>query len=140
MAERIIEDVLYAIDFHPQEMAMYGNQVNFDLRFAPMAEDADQPANEVPLLLVVQAHTMVQPSGGERRRFDLLKIGWQIVVASDAAVVPRVLLDQRRFLDHMLQKSAETVNQLAQQAGVEAALAPDLLDEIAAAYANQSQQ
>ena len=89
MAERITEDVLYAIDYHPQELAMYGNQVNVDLRFAPMVDDPETPVSEVPLLLVVQAHTMVKPSGGETRRFDLLKIGWQIVVTCDEAVNPR---------------------------------------------------
>lgn len=145
-------DRLYGITMRPQELALYGEKVHFGLRYSPIADRPDEPGERHFKLLVLEVHAELPSEDalahGKPRRLQLLKCGWEAELAT--AVPARVdqLVELDEEVPRLLARIADTVNELARRAGLEAPLGPDLVRDLVASYrakvreggANDSQQ
>ncbi len=132
----IAGDRLYSLTFRPHELALFGQSVAIDLRYAPMIEPGDPPSASHVRVAVLDISTQipaVELGGGPEdppRILDLLKIGWELELtcreplrSGEVGPVPG---EEARVVDAI----AETVNGLAARAGIAAPIDADLRAEL----------
>ena len=131
-------DRLYGITMRPQELALYGEKVHFGLRYSPITDQAEELSDRHFKLLVLEVHAELPSEDalahGKPRRLQLLKCGWE----AELATTVKVRTDQVAELDdevpRLLARIADTVNELARRAGLEAPLGPDLVRDLVVSY------
>lgn len=132
---QIVGDRLYGIDFRPQELALHGERVRFDLRCSVIADEMDVPAEQHWKLLVMQVFAPLTEALAKQHGTNellLLKCGWELELRAEPAVAARALADTAEELRLLLSRIADTVNDLARRAGLEAPLGPALVDSLLA--------
>jgi len=141
-APRIVADRLYGLTIRPQELALYGDQVRFALRYAPMFDDATELASTHFKLLVLEVDAPMPKEAGQsgERRLDLLKIGWELELACDVPCKVGSLPEQAGEMPRLLDRMADTVNELARRAGLEAPFTPDVVDRLLTDYRQRAAQ
>ena len=133
---RLVGDRLYGVDYKPHELSMYGERVNFHLRWSPIADDLAQSETTHYRLLVLEITAEVPEDAADPRRgqvVELLKIGWECELETDELAAAQDLDDPLDQLRHALTAAADTVNELARRAGYEAPLGTDVVDSLLAA-------
>ncbi len=74
MTARIVADRLYGIQLRPQELALYGEQVRIDLRYAPVFEDPDEVTATHYKLLVCEISAELPADDALRRPAGQLNV------------------------------------------------------------------
>lgn len=134
---RIVGDRLYGISMRPHELALYGDRVAFQLRYSPIFDDPDEEATTHFKLLVLEVGCELPPDselGVGERRLELVKCGWELEVATDHPCATARLPERPDEVPLLLGRVAETVNELARRAGLEAPLGPEVTDRLVAHY------
>jgi hypothetical protein len=133
-----VHDRLYGISFRPQELAVYGEKVAFSLRYGPVTDDEPKVATQHFKLLVLEIHAQVKPSDdlapAAPRRLQLLKCGWELELRSEQPVLTAQLPEESEEIRQLLEKIADTVNDLARRAQLEAPLGPEVVDDLVQQY------
>ena len=130
-------DRLYSIAFRPQELALLGSAVAIAVRYAAIADPGDPPATRHFRLLVVEVTAQVPASdfggsaGDPPREVQLLKIGWELELATPIARPAAGLGTLPGEAPLLAGRIADTVNDLAKRAGIDPPISPDLRSEIA---------
>lgn len=136
----------------PQELALYGEKVHFGLRYSPIADRADELSDRHFKLLVLEVHADLPSEDalahGKSRRLHLLKCGWEAELTTSVPARTDQLAELDDEVPRLLGRIADTVNELARRAGLEAPLGPDLVKDLVVSYrakvrgsdANDSQQ
>jgi hypothetical protein len=139
-APRIVADRLYALEIRPQELAVHGERVRFDLRYGAIFEDPSEVAERHFKLLVFEVRAP-RPADAPAERDDelqLLKIGWELELAPAAPARVGTLPEAAEEVPLLLGRIADTVNELARRARLEAPLGPDLVRSLIADYRARS--
>lgn len=138
MQPRIVADRLYGITLRPQELALYGARVAFDLRYAPMADDADPPATSHFKLMVLEVVARLDPGDELARQGQstllVAKCGWELELASDQPCRGVDLAEAPGEAPLLLGRIADTVNDLARRAGVPQPLGPEVVTSLLLRY------
>ncbi|GDY15132.1 hypothetical protein LBMAG53_40100 [Planctomycetota bacterium] len=130
-------DRLYSIAFRPQELALLGGAVAIDVRYAAIADPGDPPVTRHFRLLVVEVTAQVPASefggsaGDPPRAVQLLKIGWELELATTTPCPAAGLGTSPKEAPLLAGRIADTVNDLAKRAGIDPPISPDLRREIA---------
>jgi len=134
----IAGDRLYGISIRPQELALYGEAVSFSLRYGPVVEDPSAEAMQHFKLLVLEVHADLKQDDalarGKSRKLQLLKCGWEIELSTVSACRTDGLGERDDEVPLLMQRIADTVNELARRAGLEAPLGPDLIADLLLRY------
>lgn len=79
---------------------------------------------------------------GERagQRLDLLKIGWELELVCAVPCVVGSLTEQPGEMKHLLDRVADTVNELARRAGLEAPFTPVVVEQLLVDYRKSGPQ
>ncbi|MBA3685932.1 MAG: hypothetical protein H0W72_11930 [Planctomycetes bacterium] len=132
---------LYGISMRPQELALYGDKVQFSLRYAPMFDDAAEVTAAHYKLLVLEIGALIddqravgQPTG---TRLELLKCGWELELSVDPPAQVGKVPELSEEVPLLLGRIADTVNELARRAGLEAPLGPVLIEQMLRDYRRQ---
>jgi hypothetical protein len=137
-AARIVADRLYGIQLRPQELALYGEQVRIDLRYAPVFEDPEERTATHYKLLVCEISATLPADDALRRpagqRLLLLKCGWELELATEGERQVGSLAESPDEMKLLLDRIAETVNDLARRARLEAPLGPEVVERLLADY------
>ncbi len=134
----LVGDRLYGIHMRPQELALHGERVSFELRYSPIFDDASELATSHFKLLVLEIHA--EPPAGEApartagRPLQLLKCGWELELSTPRACQVGTLVELDDEVPRLLGRIADTVNDLAGRAGLEAPLGPDLVADLVGRY------
>ncbi len=141
VAITMIADRLYGITMKPQELSVYGDSLTVSLSYAPMYEDPTAVADTHFKLLVLEASVEVPEddnlgdiSGSE---LEVLKIGWELEVTADPACSVADLVESDEEMPRLLDRVADTVNELARRAGLEAPFGPDIIAGLLQRYREQ---
>jgi hypothetical protein len=133
-----INDRLYGISMRPQELAVYGESVSFSLRYGPVMDDAAAAVKQHFKLLVLEIHADLPGNDalaqGKPRRLQLLKCGWELELSTADNVRTDELEEGSNEVPRLLAKVADTVNELARRAGLEAPLGPDVVTDLVNQY------
>jgi len=132
MNTSIVGDRLYGIEMRPQEMALFGDRVHFHIRFSPIA-DEDVPTTQHFKLLVLEVVAPLpedHPKAAELRELQVLKCGWELELSSDEPLRSAELGSPAEEARLLLGRIADTVNELARRAGLEAPLGIGVIDEL----------
>jgi hypothetical protein len=134
----ITGDRLYGISLRPQELAIYGDAVSFALRYGPVVDDPSAELNQHFKLLVLEIHADLKQDDalahGKPRKLQLLKCGWELELNTVAACRTAALSEQDTEVPRLLERIADTVNELARRAGLEAPLGPELVSDLLQRY------
>lgn len=134
----IVGDRLYGISMRPQELAIYGERVTFSLRYAAIFDDGGEAAKRHFKLLVLEigADLPPDPEVGrtETTQLELLKCGWELELEAAEPVAVGSLPERDDEVPLLLGRIADTVNELARRAQLEAPLAPSVVDGLVADY------
>jgi hypothetical protein len=134
----IAGDRLYGISMRPQELAIYGEAVSFSLRYGPVVEDPSAELTQHFKLLVLEIHADLKQDDalahGRPRKLQLLKCGWEIELVTLNACRTDSLTERDDEAPLLLGRIADTVNELARRAGLEAPLGPDLIVDLLQRY------
>lgn len=138
MSATVIDsDRLYGITYRPQELALYGEKVRFHLRAAAVYDDPEEVTDTHYRVLVLEIHADLPQDdelGRQAGSLQLLKIGWELTLKTAApqrvGTVPEVVGEAGRLLDRI----ADTVNDLARRAGLEAPLGPEVITHLLTQY------
>lgn len=134
----IAGDRLYGISMRPQELAIYGEAVSFSLRYGPVVEDPSAELIQHFKLLVLEIHADLQQDDalahGKPRKLQLLKCGWEVELVTTTACRSDALSERDDEAPLLLDRIADTVNELARRAGLEAPLGPDLIVDLLKRY------
>ncbi|HEX3135731.1 MAG TPA: hypothetical protein VHX44_19370 [Planctomycetota bacterium] len=134
----IAGDRLYGISMRPQELAIYGDAVSFSLRYGPVVEDPSAELIQHFKLLVLEIHADLKQDDalahGKPRKLQLLKCGWEIELGTTNACRTDSLPERQDEAPLLLSRIADTVNELARRAGLEAPLGPDLIADLLQRY------
>jgi hypothetical protein len=134
----IAGDRLYGISLRPQELAIYGEAVSFSLRYGPVVEDPSAESRQHFKLLVLEVHADLKQDDalahGKPRKLQLLKCGWELELTTVEACRTDALAERDEEAPLLLGRIADTVNDLARRAGLEAPLGPDLVDDLLTRY------
>ena len=65
---RLVGDRLYGVDYKPHELSIYGERVNFHLRWSPIADDMAESATTHYRLLVLEITAEVPTDAADPRR------------------------------------------------------------------------
>lgn len=134
-AVQIAADRLYGITLRPQELSLYGEHVRFSLRYAPLFDDPAEVTAHHFKLLVLEVDTEVPAGEGQpARRLDLLKIGWEMELSCEPPAQVGTLAELPDEMRRLLDRVADTVNELARRAGLEAPFTPQVVDRLLADY------
>jgi len=133
---RIVADRLYGITMRPQELGMYGERVRFSLRYSPMFDDPAEITVNHFKVLVLEVDAEMPATAGVRagQRLDLLKIGWELELVCDKPCVVGSLPELPEEMKRLLDRIADTVNELARRAGLEAPFTPEVMERLLADY------
>jgi hypothetical protein len=134
----IAGDRLYGISLRPQELAIYGEAVSFSLRYGPVVEDPSSELTQHFKLLVLEVHADLNQDDalahGKPRKLQLLKCGWEIELTTPNACRTDSLSERDDEVPTLLARIADTINDLARRAGLEAPLGPDLIEDLLQRY------
>lgn len=134
----IAGDRLYGISLRPQELAIYGEAVSFSLRYGPVVEDPSSETTQHFKLLVLEVHADLNQDDalahGKPRKLQLLKCGWEIEITTPLACRTDAIGERDDEVPLLLSRIADTVNELARRAGLEAPLGPDLIADLLQRY------
>ena len=139
-AAAISGDRLYGISMRPQELALYGERVSCEVRYSAIADDEAATAERHYKLLVLEiaanANAPGAPGapGAPVRRLQLLKCGWELELTSSAPCRTAELAELADEVPLLLARIADTVNELARRAGLEAPLGPELVSDLVQRY------
>jgi hypothetical protein len=101
-------------------------------------DDAGTEVTQHYKLLVLEIHADLPDSDalahGKPRRLQLLKCGWELELATSEACRTETLLETNEEVPRLLDKVADTVNDLARRAGLEAPLGPDVISDLVSQY------
>jgi hypothetical protein len=133
MQPTIVADRLYGISMRPHELALHGGQVSFSLRYGAICDDAAELLTRHFKLLVLEIHAQValEPDAAPRR-LELLRCGWELELSTPAPCPTADLAELPAELPRLMVRIADTVNDLARRAGLEAPLGPALVDQLTA--------
>src|ERR1043165_3024622 len=124
----IAGDRLYGISLRPQELAIYGEAVSFSLRYGPVVDDPSTEQTQHFKLLVLEVRADLQQGDalarGKPRKLQLLKCGWEIELTTPTACRTDALGEREDEVPLLMARIADTVNDLARRAGLEAPLGP----------------
>lgn len=131
-------DRLYGISLRPQELAIYGDAVSFALRYGPVVDDPAAELKQHFKLLVLEIHADLKQDDalahGKPRKLQLLKCGWELELNTVTACRTAALSEQDTEVPRLLERIADTVNELARRAGLEAPLGPELVTDLLQRY------
>ncbi len=134
----IAGDRLYGISLRPQELAIYGDAVSFALRYGPVVDDPSAELKQHFKLLVLEIHADLKQDDalahGKPRKLQLLKCGWELELNTVTACRTDSLSEQDTEVPRLLGRIADTVNELARRAGLEAPLGPELVTDLLQRY------
>jgi hypothetical protein len=131
----IVGDRLYGIHLRPQELALHGERVEFELRYSPIFEDDAELAERHFKLLVLEIHVALSGEGQQRaQRLQLMKCGWELELSTPGPVRVGTLPELEEEVPLLLGRVADTVNDLARRAGLEAPLGPELVADLVGRY------
>jgi len=133
---RIVADRLYGITMRPQELGLYGDRVRFALRYSAMFDDPAEMTATHFKLLVLEVDVEMPATADIRagQRLELLKIGWELELACDEPCVVGSVPEQPEEMKRLLDRIADTVNELARRSGLEAPFTPDVMERLLADY------
>jgi len=128
-------DRLYGITMRPQELALYGEKVSCEVRYSPIVDDETVASERHYKLLVLEIEVaLAGAAGGAPRRLQLLKCGWELELTSAVPCRVAELAELAQEVPLLLARIAETVNELARRAGLEAPLGPELVAGLVQRY------
>jgi hypothetical protein len=131
-------DVLYGIELRPQELLLYGDEIPFQLRYAPIFEDPAAVVREHYKLLVLECIKTLPPDLAVGRtqamELRLMKVGWQLQVTTAEAIRCDAIGESPGEVPFLLARIAETVNGLAQKAGVDAPMPEGVVARLGEQY------
>jgi hypothetical protein len=128
-------DRLYGITMRPQELALYGQRVSCEVRYSPIADDEAVAAERHYKLLVLEMAVDLAPAtGAPARRLQLLKCGWELELTSASPCLVAELAELEEEVPLLLARIADTVNELARRAELEAPLGPELVADLVQRY------
>jgi len=134
----IAGDRLYGISMRPQELAIYGEAVSFSLRYGPVVENPSAELTQHFKLLVLEVHADLKQDDalahGKPRKLQLLKCGWEIELTTTVSCRTDMIGEREDEVPVLLERIADTVNDLARRAGLEAPLGPDLIADLLQRY------
>lgn len=138
----IDSDRLYGVEYRPQELALYGEQVRFRLRCAPVFDDPAELTDTHFRLMVLEITAQVptdltdsaQTSGAPTNELQLLKIGWELTLRTATAQQVGTLVEGIGEAARLLDRIAEAVNDLARRAGLDAPLGPEVVTHLLTTY------
>lgn len=136
-AATIVGDRLYGIAIQPQELALYGDKVEFHLRYSPIFDDENEKAERHFKLMVLEIYAEVPADHEMRRkaaRLQLLKCGWELELSVPAPTQVGTLPESDEEAPLLLNRIADTVNELARRARLEAPLGPDVVKSLISDY------
>ena len=135
---KLVADRLYGVTLRPQELALYGERLHLSLHYAPMFDEADAAATQHFKLLVLEGEVAFpedQALGDMAgRRVQVLKIGWELEVETDQPIRPVDLAEDPGEVPRLLDRIADTVNELARRAGLEAPFGPEVVQSLLDEY------
>lgn len=133
----IVGDRLYGIAIQPQELALYGEKVEFHVRYSPIFDDENEKTEHHFKLMVLEIYANV-PADAEMRkkaaRLQLLKCGWELELSVPAAARVGTLTELDEEVPLLLNRIADTVNELSRRARLEAPLGPEIVKDLIADY------
>ncbi|MBA3710079.1 MAG: hypothetical protein H0W83_14815 [Planctomycetes bacterium] len=133
----IVADRLYGISMRPQELALYGEKVAFDLRYSPIYEQDDEVTDTHFKLLVFEISADLPADdelGKQTKRIQLVKCGWELELKTTAPCRVGSLEELPEEMPRLLGKVAETINELARRARLEAPIGPELVTTLLHQY------
>jgi hypothetical protein len=138
----IVADRLYGISMRPQELALYGDKVSFTLRYSPVYEDEHEVTDTHFKLLVLEMSADLPPDDELGRAagstLQLVKCGWELELKSSAPCLVGTLEELPEEVPRLVGRIAETVNDLARRAKLEAPLGPELVTTLLHQYRTEA--
>jgi hypothetical protein len=137
MKPTIVADRLYGITMRPQELALYGESVEFNLRYSPIFDREDEVTDKHFKLLVLEIAAELPEDdelGQQARTLQLVKCGWELELSTSEACLVGTLDELPEEMPRLLERIAETVNELARRARLEAPLGPELVTTLLHRY------
>jgi len=134
-----VADRLYGITMRPQELALYGDRLRISLSYAPMFDEPGEPATTHFTLLVLEGVVVVPEDAVELgdlagTTLPVLKVGWELELSTPEPVLPTDLHEDPGEVPRLLERIADTVNELARRAGLEAPFGPDVVNGLVGRY------
>ena len=126
-------DKLYSLSFRPQEMAVFGDDISFRMRLGTVTDTPDEPATAHYRMIVLEADAKVPDHARESvgaETIQVLKIGWELELLTDEPALADQVPQLDGEVEYLLKRIADTVNDLARRAGLEAPMAPALINEL----------
>jgi hypothetical protein len=138
---KIVSDRLYGITMRPQELALYGEQVEFNLRYSAIFDREDEVTDKHFKLLVLEIVAELPADdelGREAGALLLVKCGWELELSTAEPCRVGTLDELTEELPRLLDRVAETINELARRARLEAPLGPELVTTLLHRYRTQA--
>lgn len=136
-APTITADRLYSLTFRPQELALHGENVRFHLRCAAVFDDAAEITDTHYRIAVLEisADLPADPDLGRAAGpILLLKIGWELALTTATPQQVGTVGEVRGEAERLLNAMADTVNDLARRAGLDAPLGPEVVTHLLTSY------
>ncbi len=135
---QIVSDVLYGISMRPQELAMYTEYAQFNLRYAPIFDDPSEECTEHFKLLVVEVTCQLPPDISVGRQqgqdLELLRCGWQLELKTAKPCRPDSLPELPEELPLLFDRMSACINRLAKDAGVDDVFHKETIERLVKQY------
>lgn len=139
---KLVADRLYGVTLRPQELALYGERLHLSLHYAPMFDDAEAAATQHFKLLVLEGEVAFpdDEAMGDMagRRVQVLKIGWELEIETTEPIRPVDLIEDPGEVPRLVERIADTVNELARRASLEAPFGPEVVESLLNEYRRRS--
>jgi len=137
---KMVGDRLYGITMRPQELALYGEDARFHLHYAAIFDDPAEITDTHFKLLVVEITVPlaiddpIRVNNPGQDSLQVLKIGWELELSAAPACQVGTLVEQPAEIARLLDRVADTINDLARRAGLDAPLGPDVVTTLLHRY------